>query len=256
MTRAQRLTELLDRLVETGELDVEAAAAHFQVSAATIRRDLDHLAAQQLLTRTHGGAVPNSTSYDLPMRYKAASQSDTKMRLAQKAVELLWPGCTVALNGGTTTLEIARAIPGASVLRNGVTVVTNALNIAAELTVRPFIKIVVCGGVARPQSYELVGSLASDTLSQLTPDVCFLGATGVDPVAGITTIDEAESAINRVMVQQAKKTIVVSDSTKLGEVGFTRICHVSEVDAILTDSDADPAMITALTALGVEVIIA
>ena len=256
MTRAQRLSELLDRLVEAGELDVEAAAGHFHVSAATIRRDLDHLAAQQLLTRTHGGAVPNSTSYDLPMRYKAASQSDTKMRLAQKAVDLLWPGCTVALNGGTTTLEIARAIPGASVLRNGVTVVTNALNIAAELTVRPYIKIVVCGGVARPQSYELVGSLASDTLSQLTPDVCFLGATGVDPTAGITTVDEAESAINRVMVQQAKKTIVVSDSTKLGEVGFTRICHVSEVDAILTDSGADPEMIAALTALGAEVIIA
>ena len=75
----------------------------------------------------------------------------------------------------------------------------------------------VCGGVARPQSYELVGSMASETLSQLTPDICFLGATGLDPVAGITTNDEAEAAINRVMVQQAKRTVVVPDSSKLGD---------------------------------------
>ena len=84
----------------------------------------------------------------------------------------------MALNGGTTTVEIARAIPGVLALHNGVTVVTNAINIATELTVRPFIKIVVCGGVARPQSYELVGPMAIDTLRQLTPDLCFLGAIG------------------------------------------------------------------------------
>ena len=95
--------------------------------------------------------------------------------------------------------------------------VTNALNIATELTVRPFIKIVVCGGVARPQSYELVGAMASGHAdASCTPDLCFLGATGLDPIAGVTTNDEAEAAINRVMMQQAKRTIVVVDSSKLG----------------------------------------
>jgi DeoR family transcriptional regulator of aga operon len=91
---------------------------------------------------------------------------------------MLWPGCTLALNGGTTTIEIARAISGVSALNSGVTVVTNAINIASELAVRPFVKIVVSGGVARRQSYELVGPIASETLSRLTPDLCFLGATG------------------------------------------------------------------------------
>ena len=256
MTRAERLAALLELLVSDGKIDVEASAEHFAVSAATIRRDLDYLAGQQLLSRTHGGAVPNTTSYDLPLRYKAISHGEAKARIAQRAVAMLWPGCTVSLNGGTTTVEVARAIPGAAALQHGVTVVTNALNIATELTVRPSIKIMVCGGVARPQSYELVGAMASETLSQLTPDICFLGATGLDPVAGITTYDEAESAINRVMVQQAKRTVVVIDSSKLGTVGFSRICHVHEVSGVLTDSDADPGMVATLRSAGVEVILA
>lgn len=256
VTRAQRLAELLELLVRDGRIDVEESAAHFGVSAATIRRDLDYLADQQLLSRTHGGAVPNTTSYDLPLRYKSSTRGEAKSQIASRAVAMLWPGCTLSLNGGTTTVEIARAIPGVESLHNGVTVVTNALNIATELTVRPFIKIVVCGGVARPQSYELVGALASETLSQLSPDLCFLGVMGLDPVGGITTNDEAEAAINRVMVKQARRTVVVADGSKLGQIGFSRICQVSEVDAVLTDSSADPEMIKALAALGLEVIIA
>lgn len=256
MTRAERLTALLEQLVTNGRIDVEEAAEFFAVSAATIRRDLDHLAGQQLLTRTHGGAVPNTTSYDLPLRYKSAAYGEVKARIAQQAVSMVWPGATVALNGGTTTVEVARAIATSTPLHNGVTVVTNALNIAAELTVRPFIKIVVCGGVARPQSYELVGALATETLSQLTPDLCFLGASGLDLQAGITTADEAEAAINRVMVKQSKRTVLVTDSSKIGAIGFCRICQVNEVSAIVTDSDADPAAVAELRATGVEVILA
>lgn len=256
MTRAERLSALLGLLVEQGRIDVEESAARFGVSAATVRRDLDHLAAQQLLTRTHGGAVPNTTSYDLPLRYKTSTRGEAKARIAAAAVAMLWPGCTVSLNGGTTTVEVARAIPGAEALHAGLTVVTNALNIATELTVRPFITIVVCGGVARPQSYELVGAMASETLGRLTPDVCFLGATGLDLRAGITTNDEAEAAVNRVMVQQAKRTVVVVDSAKLGTVGFSRICHVGEVSAVLTDGDGDPRLVDALRAAGAEVLLA
>ncbi|GAB3742579.1 DeoR family transcriptional regulator of aga operon [Microlunatus parietis] len=265
LTRAERLSALLERLVSAGQLEVEDAATFFGVSAATIRRDLDYLAEQQLLARTHGGAVPNTTSYDLPLRYKTSARSEAKARIAERAVELLWPGCTVSLNGGTTTVEVARALPRAARLReaapgsmepHGITVVTNALNIATELTVRPFIKIVVCGGVARPQSYELVGAIAGETLSQLTPDLCFLGVVGLDPEAGLTTNDESEAAINRVMMQQAKRTIVVADAAKLGRVDFCRICRVDEVDAVLTDADADPEIVAALRAAGPEVILA
>jgi DeoR family transcriptional regulator, aga operon transcriptional repressor len=256
MARAERLTALLEELIAQGRIDVDESAARHGVSAATIRRDLDYLADQQLLSRTHGGAVPNSVSYDLPLRYKAASHGDAKRRIARRAVEMLWPGCTLALNGGTTTIEIARAIPGIRALNNGVTVVTNAINIATELTVRPFIKIMVSGGVVRPQSYELVGPMATETLSRLSPDLCFLGANGVDALAGVTSDDEAEAAVNRVMVQQAKRTLVVADSTKLGAIGFCRICRLTEVAGVLTDDGADPAAVHNLAEAGVEVLIA
>ena len=116
MTRAERLSALLELLVTEGKIDVEESAERFEVSAATIRRDLDYLADQQLLSRTHGGAVPNSTSYDLPLRYKSINHGEAKARIAQRAVAMLWPGCTVSLNGGTTTVEVARALPGVEVL--------------------------------------------------------------------------------------------------------------------------------------------
>ncbi len=92
MTRAERLAALLELLVADGRIDVEEAGAHFGVSAATVRRDLDYLADQQLLSRTHGGAVPNTTSYDLPLRYKTSSRGEAKSRIAQRAVAMLWPG--------------------------------------------------------------------------------------------------------------------------------------------------------------------
>ncbi|HET9646666.1 MAG TPA: DeoR/GlpR family DNA-binding transcription regulator [Microlunatus sp.] len=256
MTRAERLAAILELLVGAGRVDVDEAAERFSVSTATIRRDLDHLADQQLLSRTHGGAVPNSTSYDLPMRYKAIGRHPAKARIAERAVDLLWPGCIVALNGGTTTVEVARAIATSEALRSGVTVVTNALNIATELTVRPFIKIVVCGGVARPQSYELVGTLAGETMSRLTTDICFLGATGIDPAGGITIADEAESWVNRVMLTQSKRSYVVADASKLGQVGFYRICQLTEVTGVITDAAAEPRMLDAMRATGIEVIIA
>ncbi|GAA3610328.1 DeoR/GlpR family DNA-binding transcription regulator [Microlunatus ginsengisoli] len=256
MTRAERLAAILELLVGAGRVDVDEAAEQFGVSTATIRRDLDHLADQQLLSRTHGGAVPNSTSYDLPMRYKTIGRHPAKAKIAERAVSMLWPGCTVALNGGTTTVEVARAIATADALHSGVTVVTNALNIATELTVRPFIKIVVCGGVARPQSYELVGSLAGDTMSQLTTDICFLGAAGVDPLGGITIADEAEAPVNRVMVTQAKRAYVVADASKLGEVAFFRICQLAEITGVITDAAADPALVAAMRDSGIEVLLA
>lgn len=255
MTRADRLSALLERLVDHGRIDVESSAEHFKVSAATIRRDLDHLAEQQLLARTHGGAMPNSTSYDLPLRYKTPSRSEAKSRIAQRAVEMLWPGCSVALSGGTTTVEIAHTIPTSSPLQHGVTVVTNALNIATELTVRPYIKIVTCGGVARSQSYELVGPLASETLSQLTPDICFLGTSGIDGNARVTANDEEEAAINQIMVTRAQRCIVVADASKLATAGFSRICDLADIDAVLTDSEAHPDHVQRIRSAGPEVIV-
>jgi DeoR family transcriptional regulator of aga operon len=244
MSRYDRWNGLLSLLASRGRLNVEEAAAELDVSAATIRRDFDQLAQQQLLTRTRGGAVAHTVTYDLPLRYKSARQASGKERIAAVAADLVRPGAVVGLNGGTTTTEVARAIATRTDLGAGngpatVTIVTNALNIANELVVRPHVKIVLTGGVALPQSYELVGPLANGVFDQVTLDLAFLGVSGLDLERGATCANEDEACINRQMAVRAEHVVVVADGSKIGERAFARICGVGEIDTLITDADAD-----------------
>ncbi|MEC3974847.1 DeoR/GlpR family DNA-binding transcription regulator [Amycolatopsis sp. H20-H5] len=259
MARHERLSTLLDLLGQREKLDVEDVAEELDVSAATIRRDLDHLAEQQLLTRTRGGAVANDFAYDLPLRYKTARNAPEKQRISAAAAALIERGMAVGLNGGTTTTGVARALAMRTDLasRNeepGLTVVTNALNIANELTVRPNVKIVVTGGVARPQSFELSGPLATRVLGELTMDVLVLGVDAIDATLGASAHHEGEASINRLMADRAQRVIAVADSSKLGRRAFAQICPIDRVETLVTDTDADPAAVQAFEAAGVTVL--
>ncbi|WET77237.1 DeoR/GlpR family DNA-binding transcription regulator [Amycolatopsis sp. QT-25] len=258
MARHERLSTLLDLLGQREKIDVEDVAEELHVSAATIRRDLDHLAEQQLLTRTRGGAVANDLAYDLPLRYKTARHVPEKQRISVAAAALVTQGMVVGLNGGTTTAGVARSLATRSDLAGlrdspGLTVVTNALNIAHELAVRPHVKIVVTGGVARPQSFELSGPLATRVLSELTIDLLFLGVDAFDADAGAFAHHEGEASINRLMVERAERVVAVADGSKLGRRAFARICATPQVHALVTDANADPKVLRAFEAAGVEV---
>ncbi|MCP2268500.1 DeoR/GlpR family DNA-binding transcription regulator [Actinokineospora diospyrosa] len=257
MDRYERLSTLLDMLGQRGKVDVDDLADELAVSAATIRRDLDHLAEQQLLTRTRGGAVANNVAYDLPLRYKTARHASEKERIGKAAAAMVGRGTVVGLNGGTTTTEIARALairPDFSQSDEpALTVVTNALNIANELAVRPHVKIVVTGGVARPQSFELSGPLATRILDEITLDVVFLGVDAVDPVHGAYAHHEGEASINRLMAERARKVVVIADSSKLGRHAFAQICPVSAMRLLITDSAAAADSVAAFQDAGVEV---
>ena len=163
MRRSERLSEILGTLASDGVVDVTALAGDLGVSEATVRRDLRLLEEQRMLARTHGGAVANDVMYELPLRYKAARHQPEKTRIAREAAGRVADGSVVGLTGGTTTTEVARAVLD----RTGLTVVTNALNIAGELAIRSDLKLVVTGGTARPESYELVGPLAERTLEEI-----------------------------------------------------------------------------------------
>jgi DeoR family transcriptional regulator, aga operon transcriptional repressor len=254
--RYERLSAMLDILGQRSKVDVEELAEELDVSAATIRRDLDHLAEQQLLTRTRGGAVANNVAYDLPLRYKTARHASEKERIGHAAAALVARGCVVGLNGGTTTTEIARALairPDFTGPEPALTVVTNALNIANELAVRPHVKIVVTGGVARPQSFELTGPLATKILGELTMDLVFIGVDAITPTHGAYAHHEGEASINRLMAERARRVIVVADSSKLGQHAFAQIIPSSMVDTLITDTDADPDVIKAFEAEGITV---
>lgn len=256
MARDARWQALLELLAERGRLEVEEAAAGLSVSAATIRRDFDQLAEQRMLVRTRGGAVAHGVSYELPLRYKTARHASEKQRIGKAVAELVAPGEAVGLTGGTTTTEVARALALRADLASGspaLTVVTNALNIAGELAVRPQFKIVVTGGVARAQSYELVGPLADAVLAQITVDVTVLGVVAFDVTHGAAAHDETEAAVNQLLCERAQRVIVAADSSKLGGRAFARICAAEQVDTLVTDSAADLDTVRGFEEAGVRV---
>jgi DeoR family transcriptional regulator of aga operon len=220
LTRYERWNLLLDSLAERDAMSVEEAAERLGVSLATIRRDFDELARQHLLTRVRGGVRRNSVAYDLPLRYKTARHASEKQRIGVTAAGLIAAGATVALNGGTTTTEVARAIATRGDLHDTrgeatMTVVTNALNISNELAVRPHVKIVLTGGVARPQSYELIGPLATLVLETLTLDYAILGVDALSAENGASAHHEGEASINQLMARRSDHVMIVADGSKL-----------------------------------------
>lgn len=264
----ERWTALLDMLGRDGRLEVAAAGRALDVSAATIRRDLDHLAGQQLLVRTRGGAAPASVAYDLPLRHKSGRFTEQKRRIGAAAAALIPPGAVIGLNGGTTTSQVARALVACAPAEpapppqdgpdDGVmyTVVTNALNIANDLAIRRSVKLVVTGGVARPHSYELLGPLAEPTLVRLHLDYAVVGVDGFTLEVGATAEHEGEAAVTAQMVARASQVILVADSSKLGATAFARVCTAAAISVLVTDSDADPAFLCAVTEAGIEVVVA
>src|SRR5947209_12890495 len=249
MQQTQRLSAILERLAADGSVGVHEIAQALDVSTATVRRDLQLLEEQKLLGRTHGGAVSHGVLYELPLRYKTTRQTEEKRRIAREAASRVIEGWAIGLTGGTTTTEVARALADHPQL----TVVTNALNIAAEIAVRPNLKLVVTGGVARPESYELVGPIAEASLEGLNLDMVFLAADGISPRAGLTTHHEIEAGTNRALLARAEQVVVVADSSKLGHVAFARICELADVDELITDAGADPGAVAAIQDAGVVV---
>ncbi len=248
MSKTERLGRILELLARDGTVTVSVLADELGVSEATVRRDLQALGDQRLLERSHGGAVAHGTAHELPVRYRTG-RSDEKRRIAQAAAELVTDGMAIGLTGGTTTTEVARML----VLRQGLTVVTNALNIAVELAVRPDLKLIVAGGVARATSYELVGSLADATLRSVYVDIAFVGVDGVDAERGLTTQNEVEAATNRVLMDRAKRTVVVADATKLGRVAFAEIAGIDRAHQLITNDGGDAEQLERLRAAGLAV---
>jgi len=261
VSRYRRWNDLLELLASAGQLEIEDAAKALEVSPATVRRDFDELAKQQMLTRVRGGAVAQAVNYDLPLRYKSERHPSEKQRIGHLAAAMIRRGQIVGLNGGTTTTEVARSLATRSDLSEegsewAVTVVTNALNIGTELAIRQHVKIVTTGGVARRQSYELTGPLATGVLEQVTLDLAFLGVDGIDATTGATAHHEGEASINRLMGSRAGKLIIVADSSKVGRRAFARVCTPAEIDVLVTDSGIAAQDVTLLEDAGVEVVIA
>ena len=249
MRQPDRLSRIVEQISTNGSVGVGDLAETLGVSAATVRRDLQLLEEQRLLARTHGGAVAHGVLYELPLRYRSARRQEEKARIAKAAAQRVADGSAIGMTGGTTTTEVARALSD----RRQLTVVTNSLNIASELAVRPNLKLVVTGGVARAESYELVGPLAEAALASFNLDVVLVGVDGISVAAGLTTHHDVEAHTNRALIARARRVVVVTDSSKIGQVAFARICDLETVDEVISDTGADDEEVGRLREAGVEV---
>jgi DeoR family transcriptional regulator of aga operon len=253
LRRADRVSAILERVSGHGSVDAGDLAEEFGVSPATIRRDLQVLEDQKLLSRTHGGAVAVDMAYELPVRYRVGQHREEKTLIAQRAAALLPRGpLTLGLTGGTTTHILARLLAE----RVDLTVVTNALNIASELALRPRLKLIMTGGVSRTQSYELVGPIADQALSGLNMEVAVVGVDGISARGGLTTHDEIEAHTNAAMIRRADRVVVVADGSKVGRNCLARICAITDVAVLVTDAGADHDNVEAIRRAGTEVVVA
>jgi DeoR family transcriptional regulator of aga operon len=255
----QRAKIILQALLRRGSISVDELAAQLEASAASVRRDLARLEERGLVHRTHGGAkLAGQTQYE-PFRFDSSFQEreerfpEEKRRIAMAAAELIREHETVGFTAGTTTTQVARCIRH----RSAIHVITNAVNIGMELSNLGSLNVTLTGGTMRwAGAFSLTGPAAMETLNGVFLDKAFIGACGVDPLRGATTIEPDEAAVFRAMVRQAKQVIVVADSSKIGMVSPALICAVTDIDILITDSGIAPDAVSGFKANGVQVIIA
>jgi len=250
--RARMLAVIQEReFVRVGEL-----SAHFEISEVTVRNDLDALASHGQILRIRGGAIPRSaTAQERPFEETETTFAAEKVAIGQAAAQLVANGETVLLDVGTTTVAAARALVARSELKD-VVVFTNGLKTA--LALEPAIgrfAVVVLGGTLRPLQHSLVEPLASVILDQVNVSTVFLGCNGVDPLGGITNINLPEAEIKKRMLRTARRRVVLADGSKVGRVALAHLCPIDDVDLVITDDSADPAIVNALKEHGCEVLV-
>jgi DeoR/GlpR family transcriptional regulator of sugar metabolism len=246
MLTRHRKEVILARLRTEGQIVAKAFAQENRVSEDTIRRDLRELAAEGLLQRVHGGALPASPALATLSGRKDIAVSG-KAAVARAAAAMVENGQYVFLDGGTTTAQLARSLPRG--LR--ATVITHSPTVAVELIDHPSVAVELIGGRLFKHSAVTVGVAAVEALRRIRPDIYFMGVTGVHPEFGLTTGDAEEAAMKRAICDSAAETIVLASNEKLGAVSACLVAQLSEVDMILAEGVAPPVLEARLSELGV-----
>lgn len=250
-----RLNAILDQLRKSGNVTVEFLSEELGTSLVTIRRDLDQLEQDGLLQRTHGGAALIEPLFYEPFKNDRTFQahleksSAEKRRIGRAAAALIEKGDTIALTPGTTTLEIIRGLP----LNQNITVVTNTVNVAMELSKRKDLDIFVTGGHLRGDWFSLVGPTAVDSLQKMLIHTLFIGADALDGEWGASCLSADEANLNAAMVKLSRRRVAVIDSSKIGKMAGWRICETAQLDVLITDIKATDKMIEPFQRAGVEV---
>ena len=249
MLTSQRKQEILALLTRQGQVVAKSLSEHYAVSEDTIRRDLRELAAEGLLLRVHGGALPASPATG-GMAQRLALSGDAKQAIGATAAALVLPGQTVIIDGGTTALQLVRHLP----LDLCATVVTHSPTVAVALEQHTQIDVIIIGGRLFRHSMVAVGAAAIEALGRIRADTYFMGVTGVHLRAGLTTGDMEEAYVKRALAAQAADTVVLASAEKLDAASRFQIGELTLASSIVVEAGTAPALVAQIEQLGVTVL--
>lgn len=249
MLTQERKAHIRAVLRRDGRIVAKTLSQELDLSEDTIRRDLRELAAEGLLQRVHGGALPASPAMaDYPARQAVAAGS--KRAIAHAAAEIIRPGQVVFLDGGTTAVEVARALSPTL----EATIVTHSPSVAIELAAHRRVEVELIGGRLFKHSVVAVGAGAIEAIMRVRADIYFMGVTGVHPDVGLTTGDAEEAAVKRTISRHAAETVVLASAEKLGAASPFLVMAVSDVAAIVVQADTEEAVVAPYRTAGVSIV--
>jgi DeoR/GlpR family transcriptional regulator of sugar metabolism len=246
LERQEKIAQLLE---QRGRLTVAEICQAFEVSEATVRRDLSALAERNLIRRVHGGAMraqPVATS-EAPIIQRLEQRADIKQRIGQVAARLIQDGETVLLMGGSTGTAVARQLG----THANLTLVTDSLIVANELIRQGIHKVILLGGVIDADELAVRGTLSRLFLSELQVDKVILGTKAISPQRGLSAESAEEAELFRACIQAGHHVIVVTDSTKFHQSALVRIADVDVIDTLVTDMGISAGIVEALQERGV-----
>lgn len=253
LTNIERQEQLLRLVEERRRVRVSDIVEQFAVSLATARRDLDSLADQGKVQRFHGGAIAAHQAPPEPPALKRASeQKEAKQHIAESVVQIIQEGDSIYLGSGTTAFEIARRLRA----YHNLTVVTNSLLVINTLADAPGITLVGLGGLFRPSELSFIGHLTEKSLAEVRTNKVILGIRAIDVEQGLTNEDLEETMTDRAILKVGREVIVVADHTKLGRVSAAFVAPITAIHTLVTDVGASHDDVQALTAKGLNVILA
>ena len=233
MNHNPRQLQLLTHVRQQRSASVEQLAEALGVTLQTVRRDVQRLAEQGLLTRFHGGVrVPGSTVENLAYQQRETLNAEGKARIARAVAAQLPHGCSLILNIGTTTEAIARAL----MQHRGLRVITNNLNVAAILSGNPDCEVIVTGGVVRARDRGIVGEAAVDFIRQFRVDIALIGISGIEPDGTLRDFDYREVKVAQTIIEHAREVWLAADQCKFNRPAMVQLATLAQIDRLFTDA--------------------
>ena len=249
-TLSRRKTEIIALLRESGRVGVDVLATIFDVTPQTIRRDLNELGEARLIVRVHGGAIIASSVHNLSYDARKMVALPQKRLIGAAAARLIADNSSLFINIGTTTEEVAHALGG----RSGLLVITNNIHVAMELYRNRSIEVIITSGTVRSSDGGIVGATTVDLIRQFRVDTAIIGTSAIDEDGTLLDFDTREVTVSRTIIENARRVVLVADSSKFARAAPARIGTLADIDVLVTDTLPSAAIWRLCQAHDVEVI--